>query len=342
MSPLSKSSQSIILSGIQPTSRLTLGNYLGAIKNWLTLQDSYQCYFMAVDQHAITVRQDPKELHDNTLLAVAIYLAAGIDPNRSHIFVQSHVPEHSQLAWVLNCFGYMGELSRMTQFKDKSARVGKNIQVGLFTYPLLMAADILLYDADLVPVGDDQRQHVELTRDIAQRCNGIFGEDTFKVPEAFIPNLAARVMDLQEPRNKMSKSSSSDMGAIFLTDTAKQVEKKCKKAVTDSGSEITYDSENKPGVRNLIDIQAAITGQSVGAIVASYEGKLYGHLKVETAQILNEELEPVRQKTQEYLADRGELLRILRTGAERAREHAQRTLQRVYERVGFVTLDGRG
>ena len=336
MSEVPSSEQPIILSGIQPTSRLTLGNYLGAIKNWVALQNSYSCYFMVVDQHAITVRQEPNELRENTLLAVAIYLASGIDPARSRIFIQSHVPEHSQLAWILNCFGYMGELSRMTQFKDKSARAGKNIQVGLFTYPLLMAADILLYDTHLVPVGEDQKQHVELTRDLAQRCNGVMGEDTFRVPEAFIPKTAARVMDLQEPTKKMSKSASSDLGAIFLTDSAKQVEKKCKKAVTDSGTEITYDMEQKPGIKNLIDIQAAITGQNVEDIVASYAGKMYGHLKVETAQLLNQELEPIRQKTQEYMTDRGELMRILKLGAEQAREHASKTLSRVFERVGFV------
>lgn len=327
--------QDIILSGIQPTHSLTLGNYLGAIKNWVALQGNYQCYFMAVNQHAITVRQDPSALKENTLFAVATYLAAGLDHNKHVLFVQSDVPEHTQLAWILNCMGYMGEVSRMTQFKDKSARSGVNIPVGLFTYPLLMAADILLYDTKLVPVGHDQKQHVELTRDLAQRMNQVYGDGTVVVPEVFIPDVAARVMDLQEPTKKMSKSASSEAGVVFLTDTAKQVEKKLKRAVTDSGSEVSYDPQEKPGVSNLIDIQSAILKQSREQVVASYQGKMYGHLKVETAAIVNEELEPIRQKTAEYLADRGELLNILEHGAERARQRAQVTLERVYARVGL-------
>lgn len=325
----------IILSGIQPTHSLTLGNYLGAIKNWVALQGHDQCYFMVVNQHAITVRQDPAALKENTLFAVATYLAAGLDYKKHVLFIQSDVPEHTQLAWVLNCIGYMGEVSRMTQFKDKSAQAGANIPVGLFTYPLLMAADILLYDTQLVPVGHDQKQHVELTRDLAQRMNQVYGEGTVVVPEVFIPDVAARVMDLQQPTKKMSKSASSEAGVVFLSDTAKQVEKKLKRAVTDSGSEVSYETQTKPGVSNLIDIQSAILKQSREDIVAAYQGKMYGHLKVETAAIINEELEPIRQKTAEYLTDRGELLNILEQGAERARQKARATLERVYERVGL-------
>ncbi|MFW7379608.1 MAG: tryptophan--tRNA ligase [Oligoflexus sp.] len=326
----------IILSGIQPTNKLTLGNYLGAIKNWVKLQSQYQCYFMAVNQHAITARQEPVELRENTWFAVATYLAAGVDPEHSHIFIQSQVPEHAQLAWILNCYSYMGEVSRMTQYKDKSSRAGQNIPVGLFTYPLLMAADILLYDTNLVPVGDDQKQHVELTRDIAQRMNGLYGEDTFRIPEVYIAPVAARVMDLQEPTKKMSKSASTEMGAIFLADDAKQIDKKLKRATTDSGTEITYDPAEKPGIKNLLDIQAAITGKSIDTLVAEYAGKLYGHLKVETAAIIQQELEPVRQKTQEYLSDRAELENLLKRGADKAREKAQTTIDRIYDRIGFI------
>ena len=324
----------IILSGIQPTAKLTLGNYLGAVKNWVKLQNEYLCFYMAVDQHAITVKQDPVQLRQNTLFAVATYLASGVDPKTSHIFVQSHVPQHTQLAWILNCFGYMGELNRMTQFKDKSQSSGKNIRVGLFTYPLLMAADILLYDTDLVPVGDDQKQHVELTRDIAQRLCGLFGDDTVKEPKPYITGPGARVMDLLSPDRKMSKSAENEKGTIFLADTSKQVEKKFKQAVTDSGTEVSY-SEDKLGVRNLIDIQSAITGRSPDEIVSSYEGKMYGHLKVETAAIVNEELAPIRAETERYLNDPGELENILKQGAEKAREHASKTIERIYRKVGF-------
>ncbi|SMF32550.1 tryptophan--tRNA ligase [Pseudobacteriovorax antillogorgiicola] len=325
-----------ILSGIQPTANLTLGNYLGAIKNWVKLQNEYTCFFMVVDQHAITVRQEPEKLRENTWFAIATYIASGIDPEKSFLFAQSHVGQHTQLAWVLNCYGYMGELNRMTQFKDKSTRAGANIPVGLYTYPLLMAADILLYDTHLVPVGQDQKQHVELTRDLGQRMNGLYGDDTFVVPEVYIPKAGAKIMDLQNPTSKMSKSAESEAGTIFLADSAKQVEKKLKRAMTDSGSEITYDRDGKPGICNLLDIQSAITGKSTEELVQSYEGKMYGHLKVDTAEIVNAELDPIRARTQELLSDRTELERILRNGAEKARERAEQTIKRVYERVGFV------
>lgn len=333
---VSGSQKPVILSGIQPTNQLTLGNYLGAIKNWVKLQNEYQCYFMTVNQHAITVRQDPEKLRESTWLAVAFYLAAGIDPEHSNIFIQSQVSEHAELAWVLNCFSYMGEVSRMTQYKDKSSRAGQNIPVGLFTYPLLMAADILLYDTNLVPVGDDQKQHVELTRDLAQRLNNLFGDDTVTVPEVYIPPVAARVMDLQEPNKKMSKSASSELGAIYLTDDDKQIEKKLKRATTDSGQEITYEPETKPGIKNLLDIQAAITGKSIETLVAEYSGKMYGHLKVDTARIVQDELRPIREKAMEYLADKGELQNILRNGARKAQSKARQTLDRIYDRIGFI------
>ena len=323
-----------MVSGIQPTNKLTLGNYLGALKNWVKLQTEYECYFFAVDLHAITSRQDPKELAANTYFALATYLAAGIDLNHATIFVQSHVRQHPELAWVLNCFTYMGELSRMTQFKDKSSRAGETIPVGLFTYPTLMASDILLYQADLVPVGADQKQHLELTRDIAIRINNLYG-DLFKVPEPFIPNIGARIMDLQSPENKMSKSVSTDMGAVFLNDSPKEIEKKFKRAVTDSGTEISY-SQDKPGIKNLIDIQCAISGKKPQEIVASYQGKLYGHLKVDTANCVIGELKPLQEQTQVFLSDKAELQRILSKGAEKAAVKAEATLRKVYDAIGFA------
>ena len=324
----------IMVSGIQPTNKLTIGNYLGAIKNWVRLQQEYECYFFAVDLHAITTKQDPKELSSNTLFALATYLAAGVDLEHATIFAQSHVRQHAELAWVLNCFSYMGELGRMTQYKDKSSRAGETIPVGLFTYPMLMAADILLYQTDLVPVGADQKQHLELTRDVAIRMNNLYG-NIFRVPEPYIPKVGARIMDLQDPNAKMSKSTSSEFGAVFLSDSPKEIEKKFKRAVTDSGSEITYQND-KPGIMNLIDIQAAITGRKVDDIVTSYQGKMYGHLKVETAQIVAEELRPLQERTESYLKDRGELERILRLGAQRAASKAETTLRKVYNAVGFV------
>ncbi|RYZ58031.1 MAG: tryptophan--tRNA ligase [Proteobacteria bacterium] len=328
----------VILSGIQPTNKLTLGNYLGAIKNWVRIQNDYNSYFMAVDQHAMTARQDPEALRKNTLFSIACYIAAGIDTEKCVLFVQSHVPQHSQLAWTLNCFGYMGELSRMIQYKEKSAKTGTNIPVGLFTYPLLMAADILLYDTTIVPVGEDQTQHVELTRDLAERMNGIYGDDTFVVPKAHIPTVAARVMDLLTPTSKMSKSAVNENGSIFLSDSPADIEKKFKRATTDSETVIAFDSQNKAGVSNLLSIQSAITGESIAEVVARYEGKQYGHLKVETAQIVIKELSPIQKRAQELVDERTELNRILKSGAERAIAHAERTIKRVHERIGYVVL----
>ncbi len=333
-------SKQVILSGIQPTNRLTLGNYLGAIKNWVKLQSDAACYFMVVDQHAITVRQDPSELREATWFALASYIAAGIDAEKASIFIQSQVPQHAQLSWILNCYAYVGELSRMTQYKDKSAKAGSNIPVGLFTYPLLMAADILLYDSHLVPVGEDQKQHVELTRDIAERMNSLYGADTFVVPKPFIAKIAARVMDLQTPTAKMSKSAVNENGSIFLNDTPKQIENKFKRAMTDSETEIRFDIEQKPGVSNLLSIQAAITGDSIENLVARYVGKQYGHLKLDTAALVIQELEPLQKRTQELLQDKGELNRILKKSAEAAQAHAEKTVQRVYERIGFILPTG--
>lgn len=325
----------VMLSAVQPSNNLTLGTYLGALRNWVELQHQYECIFFAVDMHAITVRQDPKELRRWTYEAIATYIACGIDPEQSTLFVQSHVPAHAELAWALTCFTYMGELNRMTQFKDKSAKQGQNIPAGLYTYPVLMASDILLYQTNKVPVGEDQKQHVELTRDIAGRLNNLFGDDLFTMPEPYIPPIGARIMSLQDPTAKMSKSDSDLNATIFLNDSDDVIRKKLKRAVTDSGSEITLD-DAKPGIKNLIMIQAAITGKKPDEIVASYAGKMYGHLKVETGDIVAAAVGPIRDRVREILTDPGYLDGILKRGAERARERAEPTLRKVYERVGFI------
>ncbi|MGK0366998.1 MAG: tryptophanyl-tRNA synthetase [Thermoproteota archaeon] len=325
----------VLLSAAKPTNALTLGNYIGALSNWVKLQDDYECFFSAVDLHSITVRQNPEELKEHTLFLLASYIACGIDPDKSTIFVQSHVPQHAELGWLLGCNTYMGELNRMTQFKDKSGKEGKNIPAGLFNYPFLMAADILLYDTAVVPVGEDQKQHIELCRDIVVRMNHYYGKEIFKLPTPYIPKIGARIMDLQEPTRKMGKSDSSENGAIYLRDTDKQIEKKIKRAVTDSGTVVTYSNEN-PGVKNLIDIQASLIGKEIDSIVSSYEGKMYGHLKADTAQIVIDTLAPIREKTNELLSDKGELMRILRSGAVKAREKAAVKLSQVYETIGFL------
>jgi len=327
--------QKIMLSAIQPTSYPHLGNYLGAVKNWVQLQSQYQAYCFIVDLHAITVTQDPKNLRDNTLKAAAFYIAAGLNPETVNLFVQSHVPEHAELAWILTCFSYVGELSRMTQFKDKGAKSGENIGTGLFTYPVLMAADILLYDTNIVPVGEDQKQHVELTRNLALRLNNRFEKEIFVVPEPVIQTVGARIMDLQEPLNKMSKSAQNEKGILFMNDPPKVIEKKIKGAVTDSGSEITF-SEEKPGIKNLLQIQSAITGESIPNIVKSYEGKMYGHLKLDTANVVLSEVLPIQERAQELLKHPDTLLDIMHMGAKRARSHAHRTLERVYDAIGLI------
>jgi len=325
----------VMLSAVQPSSGLTLGNYIGALRNWVRFQKDYECWFFAVNLHAITVRQDPKELREQTYRAVATYLAAGIDPQHATLFVQSQVPQHAELAWLLNCYSYMGELGRMTQFKDKSQKAGENIPVGLFTYPVLMAADILLYDTELVPVGADQKQHIELTRDIAIRMNNAYGEDLFKVPQPMIPPVGARIMSLQDPTSKMSKSDPDPNASVFLTDSDDVIRKKIKRAVTDSGSEIT-DDDSKPGVKNLLSIQSAITGTSIAELVNQYAGKQYGHLKVDTAEIVVQAVGPLRAEAERLYNDRTHLEQLLAQGADKARHKASQTLKRAYERIGLI------
>jgi tryptophanyl-tRNA synthetase len=324
-----------VLSGIQPTAgSFHLGNYLGALRQWVDMQDDRQAFYCVVDLHAITVEQDPKQLRENTRVSAAQLLALGIDPNRSALFVQSHVPEHAQLAWVLQCLTGMGEAGRMTQFKDKSARqTADHVSVGLYTYPMLMAADVLLYQADEVPVGEDQRQHLELTRDLAQRFNSRYGK-TFRVPEAYIPKATAKIYDLQDPTSKMSKSVPN--GVIELLEDPKRSAKKIRSAVTDTGREIVYDPQNKAGVSNLLSIYSALSGKTVEALVAEYEGKGYGDLKGDLAQVLVDFVTPVQERVRSYLDDRAELDKILRRGAERAREVAAPTLVKAYAKVGFM------
>ena len=325
-----------MLSAIQPSNCLTLGNYIGALKNWVQLQNEYECIFFAVDLHAITIRKDPQELRNDTYRALATYLAAGISPEHATLFVQSHVSEHAELAWVFNCFVSMGELNRMTQYKDKSAKQGQNTSAGLLAYPTLMAADILLYQADLIPVGNDQKQHIEITRDIALRMNHIYGDDLFTVPEIYTPPVGARIMSLQNPTAKMSKSDTDAQGSIFLSDGDDQIRKKFKRAVTDSGSEISYE-ENKPGIKNLIDIQAALLHKSPAEITSTYAGKQYGHLKVDTAEIVIQAIGPLRKRTEELLTqEKSYLDELIRRGAEKAQARARQTLTMVYDRVGFV------
>ncbi|MBI4237262.1 MAG: tryptophan--tRNA ligase [Deltaproteobacteria bacterium] len=328
-----------LLSGVKPTNVLTLGNLLGAINNWVALQAQYDCIFLVVDLHAITVAHNPTQLREHTYRVAANYIAAGIDPARAILCCQSHVPQHAELAWVLTCASYMGELNRMTQYKDKSATAGANIPVGLFTYPALMAADILLYRTNLVPVGADQKQHLELARDLAIRMNNRYGTDLFVVPEGFIPPVGARIMSLSDPTAKMSKSDDDPQGTISLTDSDDVIRRKVKRAVTDSGTEITYD-ETKPGVRNLINIQAAITGRPPVEIVNTYAGKQYGPLKLDTAELIVSAVAPIRERTEQWLRDRTELDRVLQQGAARARAIAQSTLDRVYAAIGFVPRQG--
>lgn len=327
-----------VLSGIQPTAdSFHLGNYLGAVRQWVALQDDYDAFYFIPDLHAITVPQDPKELRLRTRIAAAQLLAVGIDPKRSTLFVQSQVPEHAQLAWVLNCITGFGEAGRMTQFKDKSAKQGRDqTTVGLFTYPVLMAADVLLYRPNLVPVGEDQRQHLELTRDLAQRFNTRF-KKTFVVPDAHIIKGTAKIFDLQEPTAKMSKSGSNPAGIVNMLDDPAVSAKKIRSAVTDNEREIAFDPEKKAGVSNLLVIQSALGGRSVDALVESYQGKGYGDLKSDTAEVLTEFVTPLKARVDGYMSDIAELDRILADGADRAREVASRTLAQVYERVGFLT-----
>ena len=333
------SSQERVFSGVQPTSdSLHLGNALGAVTHWVALQDDYDAFYCVVDLHAITVPQDPAVLRRRTLLTVAQYIALGVDPARSTIFVQSHVPAHTELAWVLGCFTGFGQASRMTQFKDKAQRQGnESTTVGLFTYPVLQAADVLLYDTDLVPVGEDQRQHLELARDVAQRFNSRF-PGTFVVPEVLIPKATAKIYDLSDPTAKMSKSTGSEAGLINLLDDPKVTAKKIRSAVTDSEREVRYDPEAKPGVSNLLTIQSAVTGTDVDKLVESYAGRGYGDLKADTADAVVEFVTPIKARVDDLISDTTELESILEAGADRAREVSAKTIANVYERLGFLQI----
>lgn len=330
-------SKPIVFSGAQPSGELTIGNYMGALRQWVHMQDDYDCIYCIVDLHAITVRQDAAKLRDATLNTLALYLACGIDPNKSTIFVQSHVPEHTQLSWALNCYTYFGELSRMTQFKDKSSRYAENINAGLFDYPVLMAADILLYQTNQVPVGEDQKQHLELSRDVASRFNALYG-DIFKVPEPFIPKSGARVMSLQEPTKKMSKSDDNRNNVIGLLEDPKAVAKKIKRAMTDSDEPpvIRYDVANKAGVSNLLDILSGVTGKPVAELEAEFEGQMYGHLKGAVADAVSGMLSELQERYHRFRNDEAYLQQVMRDGAAKARARAKDTLSKVYEAIGFV------
>ena len=325
----------VMLSGIQPSGDLHIGNYLGAIKNWAERAEQYDCYYFMADMHTITVRQDPTALRRRTLEQLAQYIACGLDPQKNTLFIQSQVPEHAQLGWVLNCYTMFGELSRMTQFKDKSKKNEDNINGGLFTYPALMAADILLYQPDYVPVGEDQKQHVELTRNIAVRFNNLYGE-TFKVPEPFIPKVGARVMMLNDPEKKMSKSDPN--GCVFLMEKEDDILRKFKRAVTDCDTErcVRYDASEKPGVSNLMDIYSAVTGKTYAEIEREFDGKGYGVFKPAVGEAVAAYLRPIREEASRILADKAYLQSVYRDGAERAGYIARKTLRKVYKKVGFV------
>ena len=324
----------IIYSGIHPSGDLTLGNYLGAVKNWAALQDEYNCYYCVVDLHAITVRQDPAMLRKRTLDVMSILIASGIDPQENTLYMQSHVPAHAELAWILNCFTYMGELSRMTQFKEKSAKAGDNINAGLFTYPALMAADILLYQANLVPVGVDQKQHLELTRDVAARFNHIYG-DVFTIPEPYIPKAGAKIMSLQEPEKKMSKSDDNENAFIALLDAPEVIARKMKRAVTDSDGEIRF-SEDKPGVSNLLTIYSAITGKSIADCEKEFAGQGYGTLKQTVTDAVISELEPLQKRYQQIRTDKAFLEKVMTENAQKAAYAARKTLSKVQKKIGLA------
>jgi len=328
-------SKKIILSGIQATGRLTLGNYLGAINNWVTMQEEYDCYYMIANLHTLTVRNNPEELRNNTLKILALYIAAGLDPEKNTLFIQSQVKEHAELGWILDCYTYMGELSRMTQFKDKSTKHADNINAGLFTYPALMAADILLYQADLVPVGDDQRQHLEITRDLAERFNKIYGK-TFVIPEPYVRKESARIMGLQNPENKMSKSSTNPNDVVFIEDAPEVILKKFKKAVTDSENKVKFDPENKPGVSNLMQIYASITGKSMNEIEREFDNRGYGDFKITVANAVVDKLKPIQDRYKEILEDKKYLEEIYTKGAENARKLASKTLRDVKNKIGIL------
>ncbi len=322
-----------IFSGIQPSGELTLGSYMGAIRNWVSLQDEYDCLYCIVDMHAITVRQDPATLRRRSVDQLAQYIACGLDPKKNIMFIQSHVPQHAELGWILGCYTQFGELSRMTQFKMKSQQHADNITAGLFTYPVLMAADILLYQADLVPVGEDQKQHVELTRDIAQRFNGLYS-DTFVLPEPFIPKMGARLMSLDDPTTKMSKSLPE--GCVNLMDTPEVIMKKFKRAVTDCETAVKFDKVNKAGISNLLTIYCAATGKTVAEAEAAFAGQGYGVFKPAVGEAVVELLRPIREESQRIMADKAYLESVYREGAERAKYLANKTLSKVHRKIGFA------
>lgn len=323
----------MLFSGMQATGNLTLGNYLGALKNWVTLNEEYECFFSVVDLHSITVRQNPAELRKTARKLLSLYIAAGLDPEKNCIYYQSHVSAHAELAWILNCFTYMGELSRMTQFKDKSEKHADNINAGLFTYPTLMAADILLFQADVVPVGVDQKQHLELTRDIANRFNGIYG-DVFTIPEPYIGKVGAKIMSLQDPSKKMSKSDENPNASIYLLDDPDTIIRKFKRAVTDSGSEVIY-SEDKPGIKNLMDIYSVVTNRSVEEIEKEFDGKGYGDFKLAVGEAVVDALRPLQAKMEDLSKDKAYIDGIIKVNAEKANYVANKTLRKVQKKVGF-------
>ena len=327
----------VIFSGMQPSGTITLGNYLGALKNWTSLQDEYNCLYCIVDMHAITVKQEPAVLRKNARDLMMLYIASGLDPEKNTIYMQSHVSAHAELAWILNCFTYMGELSRMTQFKDKSQKHSDNINAGLFTYPALMAADILLYQTDLVPVGVDQKQHLELTRDIAIRFNNLYGE-TFKVPEAYIPKVGAKIMSLQEPTKKMSKSDQDANASITIIDDPDTIIRKFKRAVTDSDAQVRFDVENKPGISNLMTIYSSITGQTMEQVQNEFEGKGYGDFKLRVGEAVVEELRPIQSRFKELSSDKAYIDSLIKKNAETANYLATKTLRKVQKKVGFPPI----
>lgn len=332
-----KQAKKVMLSGIQPSGDLTLGSYLGAIKNWSDRADEFDCYYFMADLHSITVRQNPADLRRRTLEQLAQYIACGLDPKKNTLFVQSHVPAHTQLGWVLDCYTMFGELTRMTQFKDKSSKNADNINAGLFTYPALMAADILLYQPDYVPVGGDQKQHVELCRDVAVRFNNLYG-DVFKIPEPYIPKVGARIMSLSTPTSKMSKSDKDPNGCVYLREQPEVIARKFKKAVTDSDTErcVRFDPVEKPGVSNLMSIYSACTGKNMDEIEAEFEGKGYGAFKPAVGEAVIETLRPVREESDRLLKDKAYLEQVYRDGAEKASYIANKTLRKVYKKVGFL------
>ena len=326
----------VLFSGMQATGNLTLGNYLGALRNWVALSEEYECFYSVVDMHSITVRQDPAELRKRARKLLMIYIAAGLDPEKNCIYYQSHVSGHAELAWILNCFTYMGELSRMTQFKDKSAKHADNVNAGLFTYPVLMAADILLYQTDVVPVGQDQLQHLEITRDIAQRFNSIYG-DVFAIPEPYIGKVGAKIMSLQDPSKKMSKSDENPNASIYLMDDPDTIRRKCKRAITDSEATIAYRDE-QPGLKNLFDIYCTCTGKSSDEAVAEFQGQGYGQLKEAVGEAVVGILKPMQDRMAEIAADKSYLDRVIKENAERAYYSANKTLRKVKKKIGLTEM----